>query len=162
MSSPRWLLAVDFRDRGATVARAVSECVRVFGDSGLVCHVVMRPTSVAANDSDGAPADPQEESILRGIRAALGSQGPEPVRHLPIRILHGDPGQRICEYADYVGCETIVLGPREKESLGKRLRGSVTRYVLGNTRRSVFIVGDRSPEARSFEPGTADPSGVRS
>lgn len=70
--------------------------------------------------------------------AALGPNGLE----VPIRILHGDPVQRICEYAEFAQCDLIVLGPRRRASIVQSLRGSVSKGVVSATRRAVLLLGD--------------------
>jgi nucleotide-binding universal stress UspA family protein len=134
------LLAVDRKRREAAHGRSVWDFLRSTEATLTICHVVMRPTSVAGNELDGAPADAAETATLRELRTAavaeLGARG----RDVPIKILHGDAGQRICEYAEYLDCDLVVLGPREKSTLAKALRGSVSRYVVGNCRRSVLVL----------------------
>ena len=112
------------------------------GSEVYLCSVVFRSTSVAGNALDGNPADEQERGMVRELRSAavewFGPKGAD----VPIKILHGDPGERICEFAEFADCSLIVLGPRPKASVAHRLRGSVSRYVLANTRRSVWVLGD--------------------
>ncbi len=112
------------------------------GADAIVCHVVLRPTSSAANDSDGSPANPQELAIIQELRARLLEHVATRARDIPIRILHGDPGQRICEYAEYAECDLIVLGHRTRSSLGTWVRGSVSKYVVGCSPRSVLCIGE--------------------
>lgn len=121
--------------------QALSDIVHFFDAKVVICHVVMRPTSVAGNELDGNPANAEETGILQELRAAMVMEFGDPGRDLPIKILHGDPGQRICEYAEFSDCDLIVLGPREKASLAKALRGSVSKYVVSNSRRNVLVLG---------------------
>lgn len=138
----RALVAVDAADpRDDATARATWWAA----GSGLdlvFCHVVLRPTSAAGNEQDGSPADPGEIQLLQRLRgrlvAALGPPGLE----VPIRILHGDPVQRICEYAEFAHCDLIVLGPRRRASIVQSLRGSVSKGVVSATRRAVLLLGD--------------------
>ncbi|MGI0052859.1 MAG: universal stress protein [Thermoplasmata archaeon] len=108
----------------------------------LVCHVVMRSTSVAGNERDGFPANAEETAIARRLMSELVGEFGERGHVIPVKILHGDPGQRIVEYADFAGCDLIVLGAGRRASLGKVFRGSVNKYVVGNSRHSVLVVGD--------------------
>jgi nucleotide-binding universal stress UspA family protein len=102
----------------------------------------LRPTTGAANEADGSPANEEELAINQELRARLNDHLGGDARAIPIHILHGDPGQRICEYAEYTQCDLIVLGTRAKSSFGKWVRGSVSKYVAGNSRRSVLLIGD--------------------
>jgi nucleotide-binding universal stress UspA family protein len=136
------LLAVAPRKPGGPVPARLWQLARSSGSHLTICHVVMRPTSSAGNETDGTPANAEETRIVRELRAeAVGHLG-ERGRSTPILILHGDPGQRICEYADFADCDLIVLGPRERGSLAKALRGSVSRYVVANSRRNVLVLGN--------------------
>lgn len=135
------LLATDLRVTHEPLSPSVWEVVRFLGSEVTLCHVVLRPTASPGNDSDGSPANPEETAIVQTLRAsavtALGDRG----KGVSIKILHGDPGQRVCEYADYLRVDLIVLGPRAKASLSKSLRGSVSKYVVGNSRRHVLVLG---------------------
>jgi nucleotide-binding universal stress UspA family protein len=137
----RLLVALDANPHRPRLHRAIASLVREWGAEVLVCHVVMRPTSVAGNDLDGAPANPEEVAVVSSLRNQLVQDLGNLGHDVPIKILHGDPGQRICEYAEYAGCDLIVLESREK-TISQRLRGSVSKYVAGTSRRSVLIVGD--------------------
>jgi nucleotide-binding universal stress UspA family protein len=138
----RILLAVDLHDRAAPVPDRAWEIVCRPGSEVTICHVVMRPTSSAGNELDGEPANAEETKIVVDLRAAAIGALNEQGRKIAIKILHGDPGQRICEFADYRDATLIVLGPREKGSIAKSLKGSVSKYVVGNTRRTVLVIGD--------------------
>jgi nucleotide-binding universal stress UspA family protein len=143
-SVPRFrnfLLAVQPGEPNARVWAVTADLVRG-GAEAIVCHVVMRSTTGAANEADGSPANEEELAINQELRTRLIAHLGASARGIPIRILHGDPGQRICEYAEYARCDLIVLGTRAKPSFGTRVRGSVSKYVAGNSRRSVLLIGD--------------------
>ena len=136
------LLALDRKDRDGFRGTSPWDVVRWTGARATVCHVVMRPTAYASNETDGAPADAEERAILQALRAtAVDRLGPFG-RTLELRILHGDVGQRICEFADYLHADLIVMGPRRKRGLAHALRGSVSRYVVANARPSVIVLGE--------------------
>jgi nucleotide-binding universal stress UspA family protein len=106
-----------------------------------VCHVVLRPTGVAGDDLDGNPANDEEIAIVQALRGELVAHLGPSGRTVPIRILHGDPGQRICEYADFLDSGLIVLLRGGPPTLGKRLQGSVSKFVAGSSQRSVLLLG---------------------
>lgn len=130
--------------KGSPVAayRSTLARLRALDAELLLVHVELRPTSAPGNEADGAPADEAETEMLRAIRTAAVAELGEHGHALPIKILHGDAGQRICEYAEFAGCDGIVLGPREPASFAKALRGSVTRYVLAHSRATVLVLGE--------------------
>ncbi len=137
----RFLLAIRPGEAGPRVWEVVGQMLRG-GAEGVVCYVVLRSTTAAANETDGFPANAEETAVNQELRARLLERLGSPARDIPIRILHGDPGQRICEYADYAECELVVLARRERSSFGRWARGSVSRYVAATFRRSVLLVGD--------------------
>jgi len=137
----RILLGLDARPPGPRLRRVLDELVRPSASELIVCHVVMRSTSVAGNELDGSPANPEEVAVVASLRRQLVELLGEMGHRVPIKILHGDPGQRLCEYAEFAGCDLIVLESREK-TISRRLRGSVSKYVVGVSRRSVLVAGD--------------------
>jgi len=140
----RLLIAAKSRPGASPFPRLVRELARPPGTTVTLCHVVMRATSAAGNEVDGSPANPTETAIVQELRAAIVTLLGRPGQDVPIKILHGDPGERICEYAEYLDSDLIVLGPRlaTEGSLRKALRGSVSKYVVGNSRRNVLVAAD--------------------
>ncbi|HEV2449849.1 MAG TPA: universal stress protein [Thermoplasmata archaeon] len=138
----RALVALSARGPSVEAYRSALARLRALEGELLLVHVELRPTSAPGNEADGAPADEAETEIMRAIRTAAVAELGERGHAVPIKILHGDVGQRICEYAEFARCDGIVLGPRERASLAKALRGSVTRYVLAHSRASVLILGE--------------------
>ena len=136
------LVAADVGAHRPTSLGPALKLLELFGAEGVLCHVVMRSTSAPGNETDGAPANPEETEIVRTLRSlSIAELGEQRGRELPIKILHGDAGQRICEYAEYAHCDLIIVGPRERGSIAKSLRGSVSKYVVANTRRAVLVLG---------------------
>ncbi|MGC2035960.1 MAG: universal stress protein [Thermoplasmata archaeon] len=136
------MVALDAKPPAPPFLLAIGRLGHQFGVEVIACHVVMRSTSVAGNEMDGSPANPEEVAILASIRHQLVRSFGEEGHQVPIKILHGDPGQRICEYARFAACDVIVLESRET-TLSQRLRGSVRKYVAGASPCSVLILGDR-------------------
>lgn len=148
------LLALDRKDRDGFRGTSAWDVVRWTGARLTLCHVVMRPTAYASNEADGAPADAEERGILQTLRATAVTELGPAGRAVEIRILHGDVGQRICEFAEYLHADLIVMGPRQKGGLARALRGSVSRYVVANARVSVIVLGmsGHGPVSGSSDP----------
>lgn len=138
----RILVAVDPDDRAESVLRRAGEFAALTGASMVVCGVVMRSTGVAGDAQDGSPADAAETETARRLHAAAATAFGPAGRDVPVRILHGDPAERLVEYAAYSGCDLIVLGPRPAPSLARSLRGSVRKQVAGTARVSVLLLGE--------------------
>jgi nucleotide-binding universal stress UspA family protein len=137
----RVLLALDPAAHSPRLPVVLRELMDRWRPDLEVVHVVFGSTSVAANAADGTPANPEEVKLVQGLRADLvrwlGSRG----ESIPIRVLHGDPGERICEFAAYSDCDLVVLEGRPRTGLAGRLKGSVRRYVVANSDRSVLVIG---------------------
>ena len=56
------------------------------------------------------------------------------------KVLYGDPADKICEYAEAIGADTIVVGSAGKGKLEAFLLGSVSEKVAKHSKRSVLIV----------------------
>jgi len=98
----RLLVAAKPRRGVGSLPRLVRELARAPGTTVTLCHVVTRATSAAGNDADGAPANSEETAIVQELRTAAVALLGHPGQDVPIRILHGDPGERICEYAEFL------------------------------------------------------------
>ncbi len=107
----------------------------------FVVTVIFRPTSVAADAADGAPASLEEAAIALRVRENVRGVFGEAASQIPVRVLHGDPAQRIVEHAEYLEADLIVLGGHRRTALGRLFRGSVSSAVVANARQAVLVVG---------------------
>jgi nucleotide-binding universal stress UspA family protein len=144
------LIAVD----GSPASReAIEFGVELAQDEGaevVFVHVVPSYDLIAMNGFGLAGAMPHEttaydENILveaetvaehRGVRAHS-------------KILHGDTVDEIVTYADNLDADMIVVGSRGHGLLASTLLGSVSRGVLGESKRPVVVVRDSSAHERS-------------
>ena len=55
-------------------------------------------------------------------------------------IVEGPPGVMICEEADRLNVDLIVLSPNNKSEITNVIMGSVTHYVLHNSNCPVLVV----------------------
>ncbi len=149
----RALVGVDIQPNRRELLGPTLRIAHQLADDLLVVHVVLRPTSAASNESDGTPANSEETAIVREIRTAATTGLGERGRVVPIQILHGDPAQRLSEYAAYAECDVLVLGPRGRTSLARAFRGSVVRAVLAASRAPVLVLGDLPPPAAVHTSG---------
>jgi len=56
------------------------------------------------------------------------------------RILTGDPGHEIVNYANTHGIDLIVIGARGISSFKKIFLGSVSSYVMNTTKAAVMVI----------------------
>jgi nucleotide-binding universal stress UspA family protein len=106
----------------------------------IVCTVANVSTSVQGNETDGFPANGQERGILERVEELVHEEFDDAARSVEVKILHGDPGERLSEYAEYSDCELVIVGSRGQGTLKKALLGSVSSSVASRCKRSVLIL----------------------
>ena len=124
-------------DTSAAADLAVEDAARLARDRGaelLVLFVKPQGSERMVVDPDRAP-DPR--SHLRRLAARF------PDVPTVTRIEAGDPAARICDVAEEVRAETIVLGNRGMLGSRWRVRESVPNLVLRHAPCSVYIVDTR-------------------
>jgi nucleotide-binding universal stress UspA family protein/nitrite reductase/ring-hydroxylating ferredoxin subunit len=70
-----------------------------------------------------------------------------------VRLLEGDPGQRILQTADDVGAELVVIGNRGLQGAKGFLLGSVPERVIEGTDRDVLVCRTVMQIASELAPG---------
>jgi nucleotide-binding universal stress UspA family protein len=68
-----------------------------------------------------------------------------------IKIETGDPAALICDTADEIGAETIVMSTHGRSGLGRWFFGSVTSKVLMGTHCPVLVVPQKGKKQRTGE-----------
>jgi nucleotide-binding universal stress UspA family protein len=77
------------------------------------------------------------EEIL-GEAAALVPAGYEVGR----RVMEGDPGAAICDLADELDADLVVVGNHGRKALARLVMGSTSTYVVHHCRKPVLVVRD--------------------
>jgi nucleotide-binding universal stress UspA family protein len=85
-------------------------------------------------DADRAP--------LEAAAEAARERGMEVVT----RLLAGDPVAEIVTYADSIDADLTVVGSHGRGAIGAAVHGSVSRGVVRESRRPVFVARHRVPE----------------
>lgn len=135
------LIGLDLSDQTDLVIRTSAYLARVLKAEAQVVTVVNVPTSNAGNDMDGTPANQEEIRLREELLSRLHHyfEDLEP-NGIDVRVLHGDPGERISEYADYSDSDLIVVGSRNQGTLKRAFLGSVSESIVGKSKRSVLII----------------------
>jgi nucleotide-binding universal stress UspA family protein len=88
-----------------------------------------------------------QEQVNRGVElardAGFGAQG---------RVARGKPWRAICETANEIDAEAIVLGARGLSRVESALLGSVSVAVSGHAGRPVLIIHQRTPTTQPTHP----------
>ncbi len=133
------LLALDLSERTPELISTAAYVARSFGAEVVAAMVVKMPTSVRGDESDGFPAGENEEKLRESLTELLRQyfvQGSE----IPVMILHGEPADRISEYAEYVSADLILIGSRGHGAVKRAILGSTSSAVASNSKTSVMIL----------------------
>jgi nucleotide-binding universal stress UspA family protein len=136
----RILIGLDVSDQTDLVVQASAYLVRTFDAEPLVVTVVNVPTNAAGNEMDGNPANKDEIQLQDELSAHLQKYFGERARNMEVKVLHGDPSERISEYADYSNSDLILVGSKNEGALRKAVLGSVSGSLANKSKKSVLIV----------------------
>lgn len=88
-----------------------------------------------------------QKQVNRGVElartAGFDAQG---------RVARGKPWRAICEVANQIDAEAIILGARGLSRVESALLGSVSATVSSNAGRPVLIINKRKPPCRPTNP----------
>jgi nucleotide-binding universal stress UspA family protein len=137
---PKILVGVDTSQQTARILKLAHLLTKKLNAAVIVCTVANVPTSVQGNEADGFPANRQERGILDRVEELVHQEFDNDAGNVEIKILHGDPGERLSEYAEFSGSELVIVGSRSQGALKKALLGSVSSSVASRCKRSVLIL----------------------
>jgi nucleotide-binding universal stress UspA family protein len=127
-------------DTSAAADLAVEDAARLARDRGADLLVLY----VRAESDVRTVVDPDRAADPRAHLSRLAGRFPG-VR-TTTRLEDGDPAARICDVAEEVRAEAIVLGNRGTRGSRWRVRESVPNLVLRHAPCSVFIVDTRKAQ----------------
>jgi nucleotide-binding universal stress UspA family protein len=105
------------------------------------------PTLVTGAGMAGGVMSSDEYDALAQQRRTEGDEAvAQLTKHLGragvrTELLQGDPGTAVCEFAEQVSANAIVLGSRGRGGFKRALLGSVSDYVVRNAPCSVLVTG---------------------
>ena len=124
-------------DTSAAADLAVEDAARLARERGAELVVLY----VKADGADRSVVDPDRAADPSAHLRALASRFPGVTT--TTRIEDGDAAARICDVAEEVEADTIVLGNRGMHGSRWRVRESVPNLVLRHAPCSVYIVDTR-------------------
>ena len=137
----RVLIATDGSEAAKEAVKIGVELARDEGAEAIFVHVVTTDDMVTMNGfgfMGYVPNEPTiwDEHILDDARAVAEGEG------VPagIALLRGDPVVEIACHADAIDADIIVVGSRGHGVFASALLGSVSRGILGRSKRPVLVV----------------------
>ena len=134
------IVGLDPSNQSSETVRTVSFLAKAFNSTVIVCNVADMITSVEGNEMDGFPVTKEERKSHDTIEEMVDKEFGDIAQKVEIKILHGDPAERIVEYAEFCNSDLIVLGSRGQGALKRALLGSVSSSVAAKTKKSILIV----------------------
>lgn len=131
------LVPIDFSDlswRALEAALSVAPADKVH-----IVHIL----PVAGGLSWAVGGASGDAARIEGARQRLQRELSErrlPALECPIHIRAGAPGPEICELADQLGSELVIIGSHGRGGLEKLILGSVAHDVVRNAARSVLLI----------------------
>lgn len=135
-------LAIQAAIRGVKVLRPA--------DQFVVAVAIRALDETLALDGSGHAGATLTESELRNLQVEAQQQGTAALEDtvaalglagIETRLLEGDAGPALCDLADELGADAIVIGSRGRGGIRRALLGSVSDYVVRNAPCPVLVVG---------------------
>jgi nucleotide-binding universal stress UspA family protein len=137
----RILIATDGSDAAREAVELGVELAFDEGAEAIFVHVVPLSQTVSMNGfglMGSVPYEPTDwdEEVLDDAEAIAKCEG-VPARRA---LLRGDPVTEIVRHADAVDADLVVVGSRGHGAIASALLGSVSRGILGASKRPVLVV----------------------
>jgi nucleotide-binding universal stress UspA family protein len=152
----RILIGTDGSDDAVAAARRAVEVLASDATVNVICVADPPATVTAGMESGfaGGIATPQEvdaawvgaiDEATAALERTASAVGPESVE---TSVERGSPGPVLCERAEALGADVVVVGSRGRGAIRRALLGSVSTYVVNNAPCPVLVVrgGGRNSE----------------
>ena len=136
------MAAVDNSEYAQSVAREVARLAPETNADVILVSVVPVPALPASNGDIDSKSLSEEEKEFQDLHKTLIESYFVPSSGVMVesKILHGNPGDKIVEYADKAEADLIVVGSRGRGKLASAVLGSVSEHVVHKSKRSVLVV----------------------
>lgn len=132
------LVAIDGSVESQRALRFAEDLAERYGSLLVIAHAV-------------PAADKDEQGLFGPFQQALERAGGEllqqaieglqlPLHRARTRLVHGNPPEALCNLADELDADLIVVGSRGIGAVGRLLLGSVSDRLLHTCKRPVLVV----------------------
>jgi len=140
----RILVAIDNSQYASAVMEMAARITSFTHSDVVVLSVIPMPAFVSSEGEINSTSIAEEEKEIQSLHKNLidryfNQQG----ILIESKILHGDPADKICRYAEAVDADIVIIGTRGRGVLKAALLGSVSENVVRNCKRSVLVVKKR-------------------
>jgi nucleotide-binding universal stress UspA family protein len=151
MRAMRILIGTDGSDDALAAARRAVDLLAADAIIHLVC--VAEPPPIVASGMEsgfaGGIATPEEvdaawagatQEATDALERTVDALGPATVETVETHVEPGEPGVVLCQRADALGVDVVVVGSRGRGAIRRALLGSVSTYVVNNAPCPVLVV----------------------
>ena len=134
------LVAVDDSSYASTVVENAARLAYLTGWNVLILSVIAMPKLVMSEgEINSFTIKDQEQKFLSFQKNLIDKFFTDPRVLVESKVIFGEPAGKICEYAETIHADLIIVGSTGAGRL-KRFLGSVSESVAKNAKCSVMIV----------------------
>jgi nucleotide-binding universal stress UspA family protein len=140
----RIIVAIDDSQYAYAVMETAAKLTSLTHSDVVVLTVIRMPALVGSEGEINTTSITEEEKMVQSFHKSLIDKY---FSHQQIliesKILYGDPADKICQYADAIDADLVVIGTHGRGALRAAFLGSVSEKVVRNCKRSVLVVKKR-------------------
>jgi len=138
------VVAIDISDYSKLVMEKAFVIANSFDSDVYAVSVVKMPV-LAAEEGDFLMSEVkrEEKELLDHHKLLIDKYFTGSTLLVESQILHGDPANKICDFAASVSADIIIIGSKGLSGIQRLFLGSVSQSVIKNAPCSVFVVRDK-------------------
>jgi nucleotide-binding universal stress UspA family protein len=140
----RIIVAIDDSQYAYAVMETAAKLTSLTHSDVVVLTVIRMPALVGSEGEINTTSITEEEKMVQSFHKSLIDKY---FSHQQIliesKILYGDPADKICQYAEAIDADLVVIRTHGRGALRAALLGSVSEKVVRNCKRSVLVVKKR-------------------
>jgi nucleotide-binding universal stress UspA family protein len=134
------IVAVDQSDNSRPVMAAASEVAESVNADVVVVTVIEILGVASEGELSAAQIETEEKRIAEHQKKLIDTYFSGSNLLIESKILHGEPAGKICQFAEKLNADLVVIGTRGLSKIQSKLLGSVSEKVVKNCHCSVLAV----------------------